>query len=61
MTEQETKVLEKTADLWNEFLKLEPIHPADRPDVMFHLHAIQNIIFARSGQREYGFVKTDHE
>lgn len=51
MTEQEKKVLNLTANLWNEFLQLETIHPSDRPDVMFHIHAIQNIIFAREGQR----------
>lgn len=52
VTEQEMMVMNKSAELWNEFLKLEKIHPHDIPDFQFHLHALQNIILSRSGYRE---------
>lgn len=51
MTEQEKKVLNMTADLWNEFLKLESMHPTDQQDYCFHVHALQNIILSREGLR----------
>lgn len=47
MSDQDQKVLDITSSLWNEFLKLPPAHPDDQIDVKFHIHAIQNIIYAR--------------
>lgn len=51
MTEEEKKLFELTADVWNAFLKLPIQHISDRPEFMVHIHAIQNIILAREGFR----------
>lgn len=52
LTEQENKVLAASKELWEQFLKLnesEPIFAGkeDQQDVLFHVNAIQNLIFAR--------------
>jgi len=43
------KILEITAQLWNEFLTIpnNEKHPDDTNDFRFHIHAIQNIIFTQ--------------
>jgi len=45
-TTQQNKVLNISADLWNEYLKILPTeqHPDDTNDIRFHIHAIQNIL-----------------
>lgn len=57
MSEQDQKVLDITAVLWNEYLKIPQAHPDDLHDVRFHIHAIQNIIFARE---PYLLTRTPH-
>ena len=52
ITEQEHKVIEISADLWNEFRLLPELHADDTRDFRFHIHAIQNIILSRSAYRE---------
>ena len=47
MTEQENKVLEKTVELWEEFIKLPIQHPDDQQEFKFNLHQLQNQIMAR--------------
>lgn len=51
MTPQELKVLELTKGTWNAFLELSEMHPDDQNDFRRHVHALQNIILARGGQR----------
>lgn len=51
MTPQELKVLETTRDIWNEFIELPIQHQEDQNEFRFHIHALQNIILAREGQR----------
>jgi hypothetical protein len=52
MTEQESKALELSADLWNALIDLPIIHPADINEACFHIHALQNMIMARQYQIE---------
>lgn len=53
MTDQEKKVIEASISLWNEFCLL-PIEQTDQESKMqFHIHAIQDMIFARTAIREY--------
>ncbi len=47
LTEQEQKVLDLSADLWNEFLKLPVLHEDDNQEIRFHIHAIQNNVMSR--------------
>lgn len=51
MTKQEKDILNLTGELWNKFLALPVMHDDDVPDVRHHIHAIQNIIYARDGMR----------
>lgn len=52
MTPEEREILHDAGELWNKFILLPPEHPDDQNDVRFHVHAIQNIILARSAMRE---------
>lgn len=47
MTEQEQAVLQKLAEAWNEFLKLEQCHNDEVNDFRFHIHALQAMVLAR--------------
>lgn len=47
LSEKEKEVLRLSGELWNQFIELPTIHPDDNNDVRFHIHAIQNIVFAR--------------
>lgn len=51
ITEQEKIVLDKTSELWNEFLKLENGHPDDQHSVRFFIHGIQQTIGTRIASR----------
>lgn len=55
MTEQELDVLEKSRELWDEFLKLPVIHPDDQNEFRLHLHAIQNIVMARTAMKAMSY------
>lgn len=55
MTKKEKEVLDLSAELWNKFLQLDEIHPDDVPEFRFHIHALQNIVFAREGLRSEHF------
>lgn len=62
MTEQEVRVLNMTKDAWNAFLQLPIQHPDDVNEFRIHIHALQNMIYAREGIRkmqqiEGGIVK----
>ncbi len=52
LTAQENKVLQASKELWEQFQKLqsaEPMinHMEDQSDMLHHVNAIQNMIFAR--------------
>jgi hypothetical protein len=55
--EQEQKVLDLTARLWNEILKLPVIHPSDRAEYQRDIHDIQNRIAAREYFKRVGGVR----
>lgn len=47
MTEQEQAVMQKLAEAWNEFLKMEQCHTDEVNDFRFHVHALQAMVLAR--------------
>jgi hypothetical protein len=56
---EELRVCEQAELLFKAFAELEQMRGSDLTDVAFHIHAIQNIIMARSAQRAFpdvGFV-----
>jgi hypothetical protein len=58
MTSQEKLCLAKTVELFNALNDLSKEHaeggaPNDMFEIMIHINAIQNYIFAREGLREY--------
>lgn len=59
MTDQHDIVLEKSAELWNEYLKINDLdkHPDDNNDVRFHIHAIQNILYTQLYKKNNQVVK----
>lgn len=52
MTKQEKKALEISVDLWDQLCKLPIMHDDDIHEFRFHIHAIQNSIYAREGIRK---------
>lgn len=48
LTRDEAYVLERVGNVATEFAKLVVLHPDDMRDVVFHVHAIQNIVLARA-------------
>lgn len=48
------KVLDKSRELWDEFMKIpqSQMHPDDTNDFRHHLHALQNIMYAQKYLKE---------
>lgn len=48
------KVLDKSGELWDEFMKIpqSQMHPDDTNDFRHHLHALQNIMYAQKYLKE---------
>ncbi len=65
LTDAEQHVLDLLADAWAGALALPPVHPADNPELVHHIHAAQNIILARpaveqqNDDRRKGVVKDE--
>lgn len=53
MTKEERDIIDLSAELWNRFCALPELHPSDKPELCVHIHAIQNMVFARTGVRSY--------
>jgi hypothetical protein len=53
MTEEEKLLMDLTGDVFNRFLALPELHPSDAPEFAVHIHALQNMILARVGYRQY--------
>lgn len=51
MTTIELQAIEAIKEAWSTYLQLQEMHPDDQNDFRFHIHALQNIILAREGQR----------
>jgi len=49
----EESVVSRLADAWNEFVRLEPVHPDETVEFRRAIHAAQQIIMARPVQREF--------
>ena len=47
LTTPELAVVQRAGDVATAFATLPELHPADRDDVAFHVHAIQNLVLAR--------------
>jgi len=60
LTPNEQAVLEHLAAAWNAFLILPPSHPDDVVEFRHGLHALQNIVLARSTAILQRGVRTEH-
>jgi hypothetical protein len=49
--EIEKRIVDLSADIWNEFLTLEQTHPSDIEDLSKAIHDIQKIIAVRMARR----------
>lgn len=61
LTEQEIILLDKTADLYNDFTALEEQHPLDLSEFVAHLHVLQQLIMIRSTRRMHPDLMTNTE
>lgn len=52
--DQQDKTLQASAELWNEFMKINSneMHPDDVNDFRHHLHALQNIIYTQKYKKQ---------
>ena len=53
LTDMEKRLLDMTGDLANAFCDLPKMHPNDVEEFVSALHRIQDLIYSRSGRREY--------
>lgn len=51
LTDDELRIIDMTADLWNAFLDLGDHHPSDRDEMARDIHDIQQRIMARLARR----------
>ncbi len=52
MENQESVVMDKLSEVWNEFLKLEPYHLDEVSEFRISLHALQKSIMSRKVMRD---------
>lgn len=50
---EELQICNELGEIWNHFIRLTSAHPDDAIDFKFHIHALQNIVMARSAQRAH--------
>ena len=57
------KCLEITSDLWNKWLEINDVekHPDDNNDFRFHIHALQNILFANMYKNDTVLAPTNKD
>ena len=51
MNDEEINLVNKTVELWNDFIKLPELYKNDRQYVQYHIDAIQAIIMQRQTAR----------
>lgn len=51
MNEEEKQLLKKLGECYNDFIKLPTQHQSDKPDFIFHIHALQSIVATREAVR----------
>lgn len=49
----------KSGELWNSILKINLKNEFDIKDVLFHIHAIQNILYTNMYIDKHGYIGTD--
>lgn len=54
--EQIKESLNKSGELWNSILKIDLPNDFDEKDVLFHIHAIQNILYTALYIKQNGYV-----
>lgn len=52
LNEAESAVLQQTAELWNAYLALPMVHPAEKSELCAKIHDLQRMILARPAMRE---------
>jgi hypothetical protein len=53
MRNEEKELVELLGECWNKFHAMPELHPCDRQEFVFHIHALQNMVYAREGYRQY--------
>jgi hypothetical protein len=53
LTEDEQVILRSFRALWDAFSALPQLHPADREEAAFHLHALTRIVGMRAAHRAH--------
>jgi hypothetical protein len=53
LTEDEQVILRSFRGLWEAFSALPQLHPADREEAAFHLHALARIVGMRAAHRAH--------
>lgn len=48
--------LKKSGELWNSILKIDLCNDFDQKDILFHIHAIQNILYTNLYIKQNGYV-----
>lgn len=48
----EDKILDALCEVWNEFQNVENKHPDDNNEFRFHIHALQNLLYAHKYKME---------
>lgn len=51
LTEQERKVLLLTAEVANEYSRLDPVHPSEMDEMVLAIHQVQHLIARRVARR----------
>lgn len=51
LTEQERKILDLTAEIWNEYTLLDEVHPDEFEELRLFVHQIQYLLARRVARR----------
>jgi hypothetical protein len=47
----ERQLIDRLAEIWNDYLKLERMHPQEQAEFCWGVHYLQDKLFSRIGQR----------
>jgi hypothetical protein len=61
LSPEEEACMQHLVDAWKLFAAMPIQHPADQPEFVLHIHALQNILAARAIARAYPHFWTIHE
>ena len=54
---EEKAVLDKLAEAWNAYIKIEPLHPEEISDFRHKIHSAQRIVMARPAFKQLGLSR----